>query len=112
MKYSHIKQPGLLLILLLTGVIPYLYHSQPGPGLHPVSVAYASHGLRAYVDPDTGLYGRPPEQAADVIEKSFSAQAMISEPPAVTLSEQVSGKSGGGYTIDLRERFRPSRKGP
>ena len=115
MKYSHIKQPGLFAVMLLAGVVSYINHSPP-TSPHSVSVGYAKHGLRAYVDPDTGQFGRPPEHLADKIGAdmtgpSFSAQAISKQAVTVTLTEQATSKPGGGYIIDLRERFRPSRKG-
>lgn len=113
MTYSHIKQPGLLLVMLLAGVVSYFNNSHTTLP-HSVSVGYAKHGLRAYVDPDTGQFGRPPKQSAqstDAPEPSFSAQAFIKRPTSVTLSEQASAKAGGGYSIELRERYRPSRHG-
>lgn len=111
MKYSHIKLPGLLLVMLLTGMVSYLNNSQPASS-HTVSVSYAKHGLRVYVDPDTGQYVRPPEQSADMTEPALTAQAMIAGPATVVLSEQASAKSNGGYSIDLRERYRSNRHGP
>lgn len=113
MKYSHIKQPGLFAVMLLAGVVSYLNHSRPTTSPHSVSVGYAKHGLRAYVDPDTGQFGRPPERLADndITGPSFSAQAISKQAVIVTLTEQAASKPGGGYIIDLRERFRPSRKG-
>lgn len=100
------------MVVLLTGVVSSQYKPQSELGPHHLSMAYASHGLQAYVDPDTGQYGRPPEPSVDISSPATSAQVYTKGAATVIFSEQASAKSGGGYAINMRERFRPSRIGP
>jgi len=102
------KNKGLLPAMLLFATVPYLYHTFSLSAPQTITVEYAQHGLQIYVDPATGQYGKPPEASTDLSDATSSAQ-MTNKPATVSLIEKPSGKAGGGYSINLQERYRPSR---
>ncbi len=106
MMRSHSITPGLLAIALLTGMAYSSFWSQPEPVSH-------GHGLRIYLDPDSGQYARPPEPTTKITPEFFSVHTLLGKATTnpSPLREQASPKSNGGYTIELREQFRPVRRG-
>ncbi len=73
----------------------------------------ASHGLRAYLDPSTGEYERQPDLAPlNDLHSLFTAQVQPSQPTTRALTEFKSPRVGGGFSIDLQQRFRPYRQQP
>lgn len=99
------KQSALVAILILTGMLyPPGYQQADDPHSIP-----ASHGLRAYIDPDTGQYARATEVPPHAeLQAGISANA----PGQKTLTEIRSAKAGGGFSINLQARFRPQRHNP
>lgn len=88
------------------------------PGLNPLkqqlaNSGYATHGLRAYLDPDTGEYARQPELSPlNGLHALFSAGTLTPQVAPEPLTEVRSAKAGGGFSIDLQDRFRPNRLRP
>ena len=71
--------------------------------------AHIGHGLRAYLDPTTGQFVRPDDMPLHT-ESLLTAQAIRLSSKALTPPiERPSPTSGGGYTIDMREQYRPNR---
>ncbi len=108
----HTQIPGLLVAIILAGIAypQFLPHPEPSSKSYH---GHASHGLRIYIDPNTGEYARPPEPTVKITQEVFSARAFLNRPTTTTPMpprERASPKSDGGYTIELHERFRSSRK--
>jgi len=111
MRYIHTNKLGLLLATTLLVMLCVQFYKDSKPMQQTLILGHATHGLRVYVDPDTGQYTQPSPQAIESEMASLSALATI-KPRTILTTEKASLHRDGGFTIELREQFRPSRKGP
>lgn len=71
----------------------------------------AGHGLRVFIDPDSGELqppGRQPDQARSLDSLLGSARALLVETNKP--QEVRSPHARGGYSVDLEHYYRPSRQ--
>lgn len=105
----------MLAAVAVAGLGLHALHLERQADPHAIYLGPATHGLRAYLDPDTGEYVPPAEDPAPSPPAApLSAQASIAarlsgQPP---LHEVRTNRAGGGFAIDLQEHFRPPRRGP
>ena len=108
---SFYKGLILMFICLSVGVLPTVNRPINSPTTLPGAV-HIGHGLRVYLDPTTGQFIRPDDMPL-ATESLLTAQVISLPAKAIApVIERPSAASGGGYTINMQEQYRPSRGGP
>jgi len=109
MCYFHLKRVGIMVTLGVVALTFAVYVAEPAKDIPPLYQKPAGHGLRIYIDPQTGQYAPPPPEPVATMQPNLSGQAYLA-PDTPPLLESPSNGAAGGYSIDLQEYFRPRRQ--
>ena len=94
MKFSRVN---LLVMLIIVGSGSVYVATNP-----PVPESHIRHGLKVFIDPNTGTFAKPEPGSVNLLTKVRGLLSPSSH------KETPSFRKNGGYTVNLEHHYRPS----